>query len=105
MRSQASWVLRGAILPRSRLNLKTLSTQTRALPEDFTFFHNVLSVPEQQILLAAALDNLDQKESARFRRKRKVFGSRVSQLSNIDSVSSLFLPDEYYNFEEVRWYL
>lgn len=101
MQTCARWTSKLLKSHRLCLSRALYSTQTETLLNDFVFFHNFLSVPEQRILLAAALDNLDQRESSRFRRRRRPFGSRVSQLTNIGSVSSLFLPDEYYDFEEV----
>lgn len=67
-------------------------------PADFRFFPTFLNGQEQQILLLSALRKLDDVGSREARRRR-----RGKDLINLESpnISDLFLPDEYYNFEEV----
>ncbi|KZT73560.1 hypothetical protein DAEQUDRAFT_743047 [Daedalea quercina L-15889] len=75
----------------------------RNLPVDFQYFPAFFSTSEQSALLSAALRKLDATESRRFRRRRKELEQR-SALSlyseRPSSVQSLFLPDEYYDFQE-----
>ncbi|EED84165.1 predicted protein [Postia placenta Mad-698-R] len=88
-------ILGGNVSPRSRL------------PPDFHYFPDFFSIPEQRVLLAAALQKLDTAESRQFRRLRKVFlaaqtNSPVAgdRHSPDHTVQAMFLPDECYNFEE-----
>lgn len=84
-----------SVAPRSRL------------PPDFHYFPDFFSIPEQRVLLAAALQKLDTAEIRQFRRLRKVFlaaqtNSPVAgdRHSPDHTVQAMFLPDECYNFEE-----
>lgn len=77
------------------------------LPPDFQYFPDFFSIPEQRVLLAAALQKLDTAESRQFRRLRKAFlaaqtNSPVAgdRHSPDHTLQAMFLPDEYYNFEE-----
>jgi hypothetical protein len=67
------------------------------LPVDFRFFPNFLNGEEQRILLLSALNKLDDADSRVARRRRK------GNLTNpeLQILSHLFLPDEFYDFEEV----
>ncbi|KAI0748305.1 hypothetical protein C8Q80DRAFT_731064 [Daedaleopsis nitida] len=77
---------------------------SRALPEDFAFFPDFFTVDEQYALLKAALRKLDGMESGRFRRRRREYlgsPSAAARASSFKSpVQSLFLPDEFYDFQE-----
>lgn len=92
----------------SRNNLRrTLSTlidtKGRLPPQDFALFPDFLSLREQRVLLFAALQQLDSAESRQFRRQRKALAaSRPSHTGCSLAVKNLFLPDEYYQFEQVR---
>jgi len=66
----------------------------RLLPDYF-------SVSEQRVLLEASLSVLDAKESRRSRKKRQLFLKSLDPKQSKDNIESLFLPDEYYEFEEV----
>lgn len=65
-------------------------------PRDFTIFPDFFDAREQRVLLSSALQKLDASES-RPLRKRKTHSSAESG----DSIQRLFMPDEYYRFEEV----
>lgn len=72
------------------------------LPQDFQFFPEFLTGPEQHVLLSSALRKLDNMGSREARRKRK--GKAVYD-GESPTVSDLFLPDEYYEFEQVNFIL
>lgn len=61
------------------------------------------SVSEQRVLLEASLSVLDAKESRRSRKKRQLFLNSLYPKESKDNIESLFLPDEYYEFEEVGY--
>jgi alkylated DNA repair protein alkB family protein 7 len=71
-------------------------------PEDFTIVPDFLTLPEQRILLATSLQKLDSIDSRQFRRLRRTF-LRSRKISDPTcSVQDMFLPDQYYQFEEVN---
>ncbi|KAF8495394.1 hypothetical protein JB92DRAFT_2747830 [Gautieria morchelliformis] len=67
------------------------------LPADFRFFPTFLTGEEQRVLFLSALGQLDNVGSRESRRKRK-----RKQITNTETpaINDLFLPDEYYDFEE-----
>jgi hypothetical protein len=67
------------------------------LREHFTFIPKFLAASEQTVLLSASLKKLNEAESGSIRRRRRRHESTLS-----DSARQTFLPDEYYQFEEVR---
>ena len=73
---------------------------------DFDFYPHFFSQDEQRVLLRAALRKLDAQESPKHRRKRKDYLRTLAQASTAaagsDPVQSLFLPDEYYAFQDAR---
>src|SRR5882724_2218505 len=77
-----------------------LEPHTTELPRDFQFFPMFLTRQEQHILLSSALRKLDGIGSREARRKRK--GKAVYD-DESRAVSDLFLPDEYYEFQEVNF--
>lgn len=77
----------------------TVDRSPVALPEGFKFFPEFLSLTEQQILLSAALSKLDSFESRQTRKRRRDFLS--NHLRESRTIEDVFLPDAYYNFEEV----
>ena len=86
--------------PRGR-TLTTLSSN-RGLGDDFSLHLNVFNEEEQKILLAASLDKLNRAEDRHYRRRRKLFeATRAEKLSEHLDVNSLFLPDQYYDFQKV----
>ena len=94
-----------------RASAKTLVRALASAPSErhrdhFAFHPDLFTVQEQQVLLTAALQKLDAVESRQFRQRRKQYMANAnhgiaSQLTP-QSVQGLFLPDEYYSFEEVR---
>jgi len=104
MQSSAIWVL--PQLKSARVALKRpLSTSTnargRCYPRDFTLLPDFLTLSEQKTLLATSLGILDSAESRQHRRwRRKLEASRTPDNSSL--IQSMFLPDEFYQFEEVR---
>ncbi|OBZ75433.1 hypothetical protein A0H81_04127, partial [Grifola frondosa] len=84
----------------TRHAIRRMSSMTIELPQDFTFFRDFFTIPEQRILLTAALRKLDLMDSRQLRRRRKDYSSTAVESSQSDSIQSLFLPDEYYGFEE-----
>ncbi|KAH9951957.1 hypothetical protein B0H21DRAFT_715040 [Amylocystis lapponica] len=80
-----------------------ISSRPAVYPRDFDLFIDFLSTTEQRILLTAALHKLDSTGSRDFRRRRRGFRPNQDVSSMQDSsrsIESLFLPDEYYEFEE-----
>lgn len=75
------------------------------LKDDFTWWPTFLNESEQRLLLRAALRKLDDSESRTMRRKRKDFlahNPHRAADSSVNAIADLFLPDEYYQFEEVN---
>lgn len=85
------------IIPHSR---RQISHQGAVYPPDFTFLPDFFTVSEQRVLLSEALKKLDQNEPLSYRRRRKGYKAS-SGASSSDDVQDLFLPDEYYCFEQV----
>ncbi|PCH38144.1 hypothetical protein WOLCODRAFT_136066 [Wolfiporia cocos MD-104 SS10] len=74
-----------------------------ALPQDLTFIPDFFSVSEQRILLTTALQKLNAAERRHFRQRRKQFCAKLKPTAASDSQETLhgiFLPDEYYDFQE-----
>lgn len=93
----------GKVLKRG-LMTSLIDVKGKYAPQDFTIFPGFFTLPEQRILLATALQKLDARESRQFRRRRQDF--LRNKLENEPRIStdlgSLFLPDEYYQMEEVH---
>jgi hypothetical protein len=70
--------------------------------KDFVFVPNFLDGDEQRTLLTASLKLLDSSESGLHRRRRrKLEASREDFGATTSSLQSMFLSDEFYQFEEV----
>ncbi|KZT11293.1 uncharacterized protein LAESUDRAFT_720508 [Laetiporus sulphureus 93-53] len=97
--SRSASSLRSLIRPA----LRSLTSQSQfaghSFSPDFTYYPGFFSLPEQRILLAAALQKLDSAEPRSFRRRRKDLPPK-KPLSEISDIREMFLADEYYNFEE-----
>lgn len=79
----------------------TLSANHK-LGSDFALHLSVFNEEEQKILLEASLSKLDRGEDRHYRKRRKVFQApRPQKLSEHLDVKSLFLPDQYYDFQKV----
>jgi len=76
-------------------------------PRDFSLFRDIFTVPEQRILLATALQQLDSIESRHFRRRRQAFihDRPKENPEQSQDLRGLFLPDEYYEMEEVHSFI
>lgn len=83
----------------SRRLLSSLA-RSGTLLSDFHFISDFFSVSEQRTLLSAALLRLDAAGSRRFQKKRKTF--IASSGNAVGPTPGTFLPDEYYEFSEVR---
>ncbi|KIP08164.1 hypothetical protein PHLGIDRAFT_104744 [Phlebiopsis gigantea 11061_1 CR5-6] len=78
---------------------RCISLKADGYPADFTFYPNFFSHEEQRLLLSAALHKLDMSENRKVRRRqRELLASGTLKLLN--SIEQVFLPDEYYTFEE-----
>ena len=74
-----------------------------ALHKDFYFASDFFNTAEQKILLKASLKNLDALGTRQMRRKRDAARQQmVDDMDDAVSIQHIFLPDEYYEFEEVR---
>jgi len=86
---------------RSALRSRPLSTHSpgspSTLPPDFRFIPSFLDDNEQRTLLKFALRKLDEAGKRSFQRKRRGKGNYDTVTG---SVSDIFLPDKYYEFEE-----
>lgn len=72
------------------------------LGDDFALHLNVFDEEEQKILLAASLSKLDLAEDRHYRKRRKILeATRADKLSEHPDITSLFLPDHYYDFQKV----
>lgn len=80
----------------TRRALAGRAISTISYTENFTLWPTYFSDHEQRILLTAALRKLDQAESREMRRRRK-----ASKLNAGSGIQDVFLPDSYYDFEEV----
>lgn len=72
-------------------------------PSSFRFFPDLLNEKEQIILLRFALRKLDESGRKNFIRKRKAYGGDYDR--NYLNVFEVFLPENFYEFEEVKRYL
>ncbi|GJE95173.1 2OG-FeII-Oxy-2 domain-containing protein [Phanerochaete sordida] len=64
-----------------------------------TFYPNFFSLKEQRVLLSASLEKLNASENRKSRRRQRDYlASRAAPTPS--STEDLFLPDEYYTFEE-----
>src|ERR1700683_2354966 len=83
-----------------------IDVKGKSQPRDFSLCPGIFTVPEQRILLATALQKLDALESRPFRRRRNAFihGRAKETLEQSQDLQSLFVPDEYYQMEEVRFF-
>ncbi|KAG6371398.1 hypothetical protein JVT61DRAFT_9615 [Boletus reticuloceps] len=82
----------------------TLTSNVRSsnglLPDGFTFFPRFFDTHERQLLLTAALSQLDATENIRVRRLQIDYRAR-NTISDSDPDEHLFLPDCCYSFHEV----
>lgn len=85
-----------------RCLFRQLATSSSQYPEDFSFYPGFFTAAEQCILLKAALKKLDSMESGKYRRRRREYLRNNPPTATGDSVQDLFLPDEYYDFQEAR---
>lgn len=106
--SRSSLSLSGLVARKATLYRHVLTGSTRAqraaravLPPDFQWFPDFFSLSEQRALLTAALRKLDASESRQLRRRHKEYALNAPK-DDESSVQSLFLPDELYDFQEVR---
>jgi hypothetical protein len=75
-------------------------------PPDFNLFPDIFTISEQKLLLSTCLQQLDVQESRLYRRRREKLSTSHPggnyDISNANSpVAALFLPDEYYDFQDV----
>jgi hypothetical protein len=79
-----------------------LSSMSERLPEGLQFWPDYFTVNEQKILLQASLHKLDNSESVRSRKRRRKYPkTSPANLSEAADVQNIFLPDGYYEFQEV----
>src|SRR5258707_11770335 len=99
------FMCRRRFLDNTSLSFCTHSRSNSTFPStsDFTFVPNFFNATEQRVLLAAALQKLDAMESRSMQRKRKNFiaSQKGGQTHKPGSLDAAFLPDKYYQFEEV----
>ncbi|KAH9079443.1 hypothetical protein EDB83DRAFT_2540098 [Lactarius deliciosus] len=73
-----------------------------ALPADFQWFPRFFNPTEQYALLSAALRKLDVAEPRAARKRRRDFlvSHQQDRLRDTGDLKDVFLPDEFYHFEE-----
>ena len=83
--------------------LRRYSTRS-ALPADFLWFPRFFNLMEQHVLLSAALRKLDAAEPRAARKRRRDFlaSHQQGRVRDTGDLNDVFLPDEFYHFEEVR---
>ncbi|RPD66321.1 hypothetical protein L226DRAFT_609180 [Lentinus tigrinus ALCF2SS1-7] len=86
----------------SRGAFRQLATSGSQYPDDYRFYPTFFIFQEQCILLKAALKKLDSMESGKARRRRREYLRSSPPTATPRSVQDLFLPDEYYDFQEAR---
>lgn len=105
-----AFVLRRCILRRVVHNSLKHRYSTSTIPiwlrDDFSLWPTFLNEVEQGVLLKAALRKLDDNESRTMRRRRRDYLAGHPELASQSPdfgtpATKLFLPDEYYQFEEV----
>ncbi|KAF7295335.1 2OG-FeII-Oxy-2 domain-containing protein [Mycena indigotica] len=92
-------------LAHARCNTRDFSTTLlpAELRKHLTFYPNFFSGTEQRVLLEAALHKLDGMESGNHRRKRKALlrGTTPRSFPTASNpLQDLFLPDNYYEFQQ-----
>lgn len=87
----------------SRNSHSLVTKSPAALPDGFKIFPQFLSLTEQRTLLSTALSKLDSSETRQAKRRRRDFLANHPQ--EIRGIEDVFLPDEYYNFEEVAHHI
>lgn len=94
----------GHNFPRRKYSMSTIPPWLR---DNFSLWPTFLNEMEQAILLRAALRKLDDNESRTMRRRRRDYlathQEAAPRLPSLGTpINEVFLPDEYYQFEEVR---
>ena len=87
----------------SRRVVSTVTHLSRSTSlKDFAFYPTFFSESEQKILLSASLHKLDSTERREFRRRRKEYlKQQATNNASTSSIRDVFLPDDFYSFEEV----
>lgn len=86
----------------SHVRCRRISLKADNYPVDFSFYPEFFSAEEQRLLLTAALQKLDMIENRKIRRRQREFLASHSP-SPLSSIEGVFLPDDYYTFQEVRF--
>lgn len=82
-----------------RASLSSMSSEY--FPQGFKFWPSYFTIDEQRTLLQASLYKLDNSESIRSRKRRRMYlKTSPANLSEPTDVQSIFLPDELYEFQE-----
>lgn len=68
----------------------------------FTFLPKFFDLREQRVLLRASLEKLNSMEPRAHKRRRKEVQSTSANQLMEDGLENVFLPDDYYQFEDVR---
>ncbi|KAI0306544.1 hypothetical protein B0F90DRAFT_1690760 [Multifurca ochricompacta] len=73
-----------------------------SLPSDFSWLPRFFDLSEQHSLLSAALRKLDEAEPRALRKRRRDFlaSYQLDQNRDTGDLKNVFLPDEFYHFEE-----
>jgi alkylated DNA repair protein alkB family protein 7 len=88
--------------PLSR-KIHSLRTRSAGLPEGFKIFPEFLSLSEQRTVLLSALTKLDSTETKQARKQQREFLANHPREHR--AIEDIFLPDAYYNFQEVSYRL
>jgi len=79
------------------------SMSLKRFPQGVQFWPTYFNVDEQKILLQASLYKLDNSESIKGRKRRRMYLKTLPMdRPEPTEIQNTFLPDEYYEFQEVR---
>ena len=75
---------------------------SKRFPQGVQFWPTYFDVDEQKVLLQASLYKLDNSESIKSRKRRRMYLKALPvNRPEPTEIQNIFLPDEYYEFQEV----
>jgi alkylated DNA repair protein alkB family protein 7 len=89
-----------AIICSKRSLSQLAATKGSLVPEGFMLFSEFFDTREQRLLLTTALSQLDALEGKRVRKLQREHRAK-NLISESSPLEGLFLPEQYYTFQEV----
>lgn len=81
---------------------RSSSMSSKRFPQGVQFWPTYFDVDEQKVLLQASLYKLDNSESIKSRKRRRMYLKALPvNRPEPTEIQNIFLPDEYYEFQEV----